>query len=172
MKEDKFMATSKKDSASKAKPSNPKLKSELSQDKSKKAESKKSEPGSEDLSRKAKSKKVEHKKQELTNTLAHAAVASHDAPSTSSKELARKAKSEKAERKHQELAEAVAPARSTAQEMPSNQSGNPEKSYFQDLGARIAQRAYELHEQRGRVHGHDFEDWLEAERQILSAEQS
>lgn len=33
---------------------------------------------------------------------------------------------------------------------------------------RIAQRAYNLYEQRGCIHGHDFEDWLEAERQILS----
>lgn len=32
----------------------------------------------------------------------------------------------------------------------------------------IAQRAYELYVQRGHVHGHDLEDWLEAERQILN----
>ena len=36
-----------------------------------------------------------------------------------------------------------------------------------DVSARIARRAYELYEQRGRQSGHDFEDWLEAERQIL-----
>lgn len=28
----------------------------------------------------------------------------------------------------------------------------------------IARVAYELFEQRGREHGHDFEDWVEAER--------
>ena len=28
----------------------------------------------------------------------------------------------------------------------------------------VAQMAYELFERRGRVHGHDLEDWLEAER--------
>ena len=28
----------------------------------------------------------------------------------------------------------------------------------------VAQAAYELFERRGRVHGHDLEDWLEAER--------
>ena len=33
---------------------------------------------------------------------------------------------------------------------------------------RIAQRAYELYAQRGHAHGHEREDWLEAERQILS----
>jgi len=42
--------------------------------------------------------------------------------------------------------------------------------YFEDLGSRIANRAYELYVQRGQEHGHDFEDWLEAERQILPKE--
>jgi hypothetical protein len=31
---------------------------------------------------------------------------------------------------------------------------------------RIAQRAYERYEARGREDGHDMEDWLEAEREI------
>ena len=42
--------------------------------------------------------------------------------------------------------------------------------YFEDLGSRIADRAYELYVQRGQEHGHDFGDWLEAERQILPKE--
>ncbi|MDT7043756.1 DUF2934 domain-containing protein [Candidatus Nitronereus thalassa] len=42
--------------------------------------------------------------------------------------------------------------------------------YFKALGARIAKRAYELYEAKGGGHGHDLEDWLEAERQILSVE--
>jgi len=42
--------------------------------------------------------------------------------------------------------------------------------YYEDLGSRIAERAYELYVQRGHEHGHDFEDWLEAERQILPKE--
>ena len=33
---------------------------------------------------------------------------------------------------------------------------------------RIARKAYELYEQRGRQHGHELEDWLEAERIILA----
>lgn len=37
---------------------------------------------------------------------------------------------------------------------------------------RIAQRAYELYAQRGHAHGYDREDWLEAERQILSETRS
>ena len=36
-----------------------------------------------------------------------------------------------------------------------------------DLQARIAQRAYELHEQRGYRQGYALEDWVEAEREIL-----
>jgi hypothetical protein len=32
---------------------------------------------------------------------------------------------------------------------------------------RVAQRAYELYEQRGRQEGHSLEDWLKAERQLL-----
>lgn len=31
---------------------------------------------------------------------------------------------------------------------------------------RIAQRAYERYEARGREDGHDMEDWLEAEREL------
>ncbi len=42
--------------------------------------------------------------------------------------------------------------------------------YYEDLGSRIAERAYELYTQRGQDHGHDLEDWLEAERQILPKE--
>ena len=42
--------------------------------------------------------------------------------------------------------------------------------YFEVLGSRIAERAYELYVQRGHEHGHDREDWLEAERQILPKE--
>jgi hypothetical protein len=42
--------------------------------------------------------------------------------------------------------------------------------YFEILGSRIADRAYELYVQRGSEHGHDIEDWLAAERQILPKE--
>ncbi len=34
---------------------------------------------------------------------------------------------------------------------------------------RIAQRAYELYEQRGRQEGRALEDWLDAERQMAGA---
>lgn len=32
---------------------------------------------------------------------------------------------------------------------------------------KIARRAYETFEQRGRLHGHDLDDWLQAERDLL-----
>ena len=32
----------------------------------------------------------------------------------------------------------------------------------------IARRAYELYEQRGGAHGHDVDDWLQAERELRS----
>lgn len=38
-----------------------------------------------------------------------------------------------------------------------------------DLTGVIAQRAYELYQLRGGHPGSEFEDWLEAERQVLSA---
>ena len=31
---------------------------------------------------------------------------------------------------------------------------------------RIQQRAYEIHHARGGAHGHDMDDWLQAEREI------
>jgi hypothetical protein len=35
----------------------------------------------------------------------------------------------------------------------------------------IRQRAYELYEARGAVHGHDLEDWVMAESEILAQQQ-
>ena len=39
-----------------------------------------------------------------------------------------------------------------------------------DMQVRIAERAYELHHHRGGHHGQDLEDWLTAEREVLSRE--
>ncbi len=39
-----------------------------------------------------------------------------------------------------------------------------------DLQARITQRAYELHAERGYREGRALDDWLEAEREILGLE--
>jgi Protein of unknown function (DUF2934) len=38
-----------------------------------------------------------------------------------------------------------------------------------DLHRRIAQVAYEFYLQRGKLYGHDLDDWLEAERIVLLA---
>jgi len=40
------------------------------------------------------------------------------------------------------------------------------------LRQRILEKAYDLFVERGRVHGRDLEDWLEAERLILRAPRS
>jgi hypothetical protein len=39
----------------------------------------------------------------------------------------------------------------------------------EELHQRIAEKAYDLFERRGRTHGRDVEDWLLAERLVLNA---
>jgi hypothetical protein len=41
------------------------------------------------------------------------------------------------------------------------------KTMSDDLYDEISKVAYELHEKRGWQHGHDLEDWMEAERIVL-----
>jgi Protein of unknown function (DUF2934) len=57
-------------------------------------------------------------------------------------------------------AEATAPAKLKRQGQPS----------FDDLQARITVRAYELYAERGYRTGCALEDWVDAEREILSRE--
>jgi outer membrane protein TolC len=38
-----------------------------------------------------------------------------------------------------------------------------------ELEEKIKRRAYELYEQRGRIHGFDVDDWLQAENEVLDA---
>jgi hypothetical protein len=147
-RKDEVMSPSKKNSPSKTKQSNAK--------------------SSSDLPQKTTRKKTETKKHESPESSSPATQASQKLSQLPSGELARKATSKKVEQKKQELMEALTHTTPASQESSSRIAPNPEKKYFQDLGAQIAQRAYELHERRGKVHGHDFEDWLEAERQILS----
>jgi len=47
---------------------------------------------------------------------------------------------------------------------------SPSPSVNDDIQARIAERAYELHRHRGGHHGQDLEDWLTAEREVKSEE--
>jgi hypothetical protein len=56
--------------------------------------------------------------------------------------------------------EAAAPRKAARQARPS----------FDDLHARITARAYELYVDRGYRDGCGLEDWLDAEREILSRE--
>jgi hypothetical protein len=51
---------------------------------------------------------------------------------------------------------------------PKNLPLKPATSEDPELHRRIALKAYELFAQRGYRHGHDTQDWLEAERLILS----
>ena len=62
-----------------------------------------------------------------------------------------------------------------AMKKPSNKKSDPSKSSLTEATAsdsalreRITRKAYELYEKRGWDHGLDTEDWLEAERLVLS----
>jgi hypothetical protein len=64
------------------------------------------------------------------------------------------------------------PARGTR--VPKKDHPSPKVSYpgpsmglSEEVRERIAQRAYEIHQKRGGQHGSDWEDWLQAEREIL-----
>ena len=48
--------------------------------------------------------------------------------------------------------------------------GQHETLLSDDLRVRIAAQAYAFYEQRGYEDGYDLEDWLEAERRILTEE--
>ena len=58
---------------------------------------------------------------------------------------------------------------------PGDQEGAAELPRFDDQPIefdRVAQRAYERYEARGRQDGNDMEDWLEAERELRQATSS
>ena len=50
---------------------------------------------------------------------------------------------------------------------PTNPTGEARKG-DEALHQRIAEKAYELYHKRGESHGQDLDDWLEAERLVLS----
>ena len=50
---------------------------------------------------------------------------------------------------------------------PTNPTGEARKG-DELLHQRIAEKAYELYHKRGESHGRDLDDWLEAERLVLS----
>lgn len=65
-------------------------------------------------------------------------------------------------------------ARSTSKPEPAVSEKEPihcqPVSPCDDLRVRIAQRAYELHAERGYREGRALDDWLEAEREIIGLE--
>lgn len=53
---------------------------------------------------------------------------------------------------------------------PQQEPAHHVRPSFDDLHVRITTRAYELYVQRGCLDGSAMEDWLEAEREIVSRE--
>jgi len=45
--------------------------------------------------------------------------------------------------------------------------GKPPVVSMEDVQQKIRQRAYELYELRGRADGRDFDDWIEAELEVI-----
>jgi DUF2934 family protein len=56
------------------------------------------------------------------------------------------------------------------EEVPDPTPGSQETPEVDDRQACIAHRAYELYEQEGCCHGHDFDHWLQAEQEVLGVE--
>jgi hypothetical protein len=50
---------------------------------------------------------------------------------------------------------------------PAPPSDQQVAEYTVDLQEKIQSRAFELYEQRGRENGHDLEDWLRAESELV-----
>ena len=46
-------------------------------------------------------------------------------------------------------------------------AGGKQTEYPIDLEEQVRRRAYELYEQRGKEEGHDLEDWLQAESELM-----
>lgn len=64
----------------------------------------------------------------------------------------------------------AAPTSGRPPSAPVNPPGNPPSNPIElpdGMWERIARKAYELWEQRGRRTGYDFEDWLDAETQVM-----
>ena len=55
-------------------------------------------------------------------------------------------------------------------EVTESQMTQPQLAYAQNK-EKICRRAYELHLERGCVHGLDLDDWLQAERELVEKSQ-
>jgi hypothetical protein len=43
------------------------------------------------------------------------------------------------------------------------------RGYLENIGSQIAQRAYEIFEKEGHGHGHDWDDWFQAETEVVQS---
>jgi DUF2934 family protein len=66
-------------------------------------------------------------------------------------------------------AKMLAEAQGAAAESPTLHPKQGQRAQARIPTGDIAGRAYELYEQRGRGHGHDYEDWFLAERELKDA---
>jgi len=64
--------------------------------------------------------------------------------------------------------QASTPAKKSASRPVGQQLAPPDDPRQDELYVRIAKRAYEMYLRRGNEEGHALEDWLEAEREVLS----
>ena len=62
------------------------------------------------------------------------------------------------------------PSKPPSPAVPKSSEGRARKTEGASVDARIAFRAYELYEQRGRQDGYALEDWLRAEREIRAGD--
>jgi hypothetical protein len=62
------------------------------------------------------------------------------------------------------------PGTGTKRARASRSKGNRENTEIPALHGRVALRAYQLFENRGCVHGRDWEDWFRAEQEVLSGQ--
>ena len=66
------------------------------------------------------------------------------------------------------MAKSVRTSSGTVVKMPASRANRASKRQEFPAHEQIALRAFELYCQRGGWHGHDIEDWLQAERELQS----
>jgi Protein of unknown function (DUF2934) len=62
----------------------------------------------------------------------------------------------------------ISPAKRNVSPLSTPGDSSTIKSGNTDLDAKIRQRAFQLYEERGCAPGHEHEDWLQAEREVLA----
>jgi hypothetical protein len=62
----------------------------------------------------------------------------------------------------------ISPAKRNVSPLSTPGDSSTIKSGNTDLDTKIRQRAYQLYEERGYAPGHEHEDWLQAEQEVLA----